>query len=343
MRAFGLALLGALALQDDPGARVDELVGKHVKADEPGCAVLVVKDGKVALKKGYGLANLEHQVPITPRTVFELASCSKQFTAAAVAILADQGKLKLDDDARLYLPELPEFSKERPLRILDLVHHTSGLPDYLRFTEAAPGDPRLKNEDVVKRVAQQKLLFPTGSRWAYSNSNYCLLAAIVERVARKSFGAFLREAVFEPLGMKSTTVFENANAVIPNRAYGYRRRGKTWEWTHSDLAVTGDGGVMTTVEDYALWDQGLREGKLAKAETLFAPGKLDSGQDHGYAFGWSVTNRGRKTVSHSGGWLGVRTFTARFPDHGLTVAVFANNETLDAPGVGLKIAEAYLR
>ncbi len=321
-----------LAPQDDLSKQIDEIVTKTVKDDTPGVAVLVIKNGEVVHKKGYGLANLEHKVAITSETVFDLASVSKQFTAMAVMILADRGELAFADDIRKVLPEMPETDKERPIRIEDLLHHVSGIHDYLDFMESFKGDPNtVKNEGVLKILVDKKLDFPTGTKWAYSNSNYCLLGLILERVTKKTFREVMKKEIFEPLGMKSAWVFDDATQVIKNRAYGYERRKKEWRYAHSDWIMTGDGTVMLSLEDFVLWDKALRDGKLVKAETLklaWAPGKLDSGKEHTYGFGWNVTTKdGKLTVEHSGGWAGTSTYIVRYVDEGVTAVALSN-----APG-----------
>lgn len=328
-----ISLVLALLVRQDLSAQIDEAVAKSVKPDGPGMAVLVMQHGKVLHKKGYGLANLEHRVAVTTETVFDLASVSKQFTATAVMILADRGKLAFEDDVRKVLPELPEHDKARPIRIEDLLHHTSGLPDYLGLLDKMKGDPdRLKNGDVLKLVAAEKLQFPTGTKWAYSNSNYCLLALVVERLEKKTFGAFAREAIFEPLGMKGTVVFEDVSLVIPNRASGYERRRAGPRAAHSDLTNTGDGAVFTSADDWVKWELELRKPTLVKPETLgraWTAGKLDGGKEHHYGFGWMVVRRdGKLVVDHAGGWVGFLTYCVRHVDDGLTVAVFSNS----APG-----------
>ncbi len=343
-----IALLLTLLLQDDPVKLTDDLAAKSVKPDGPGAAVLVMKDGKVLHKKGYGLANLEHKAPVTADSVFDLASLSKQFTAMAVMLLADRGTLAFEDDARKLLPELPEHDKARPIRIVDLLHQVSGLPDYLNLLDQWKGDPdRMKNDDVLKLVAAQKLAFPTGTKWAYSNSNYCLLALVVERASKKTFAQFLRAEIFEPLGMKSSLVLDDATIVIPNRAYGYGREKGRWAHHHSDLVMTGDGAVQTSIEDWTRWEGELREPKLVKPETLqraFAPGALDGGKAHSYGFGWSVgTVNERRVIEHSGGWVGYTCHVARYPDDGLAVVVLTNcDRGLDPTRMARQIAKAWL-
>lgn len=340
-----MLLLLAWTLQE---AAIDAIVEKRVAKDGPGAAVLVMKDGKSVFQKGYGLANVEHAVPITPRTVFELASVSKQFTAMGILILHDRGELSVDDDARKILPKLPAYDPKRPILIRDLLCHTSGLVDYLTLLDKQPGDPdKLKNEDVLKILAGRKLLHPTGTKWDYSNSNYCLLALVIERVTKSSFGAFLRREIFAPLGMEKTTVFDDARAVIKNRAYGYARTKNGLAYAHTDYVMTGDGCVMTSLEDWVRWEGELREPKLVKVETLaraFTSGKLDDGTEHGYGFGWSVgVQRGRRLLSHGGGWAGVSTYVGRWPDEGLTVVVLSNLESFGAEAVAGRIARVMLQ
>ncbi len=343
-----VALLAAGTAQEDLSSAVDEIVRKRLEPDGPGAAVLVVRDGKVVHRKGYGLANLEHRVPVAPETVFDLASVSKQFTATAVMILADRGLLGFEDDARKVLPELPEYDPERPIRVRDLLHHTSGLKDYLNLLPSVKGDPdRMKNEDVLKLLAGEKLAFRTGSKWSYSNSNYCLLALTVERLTKKTFAAVLQEGIFGPLGMKNAHVLDDVRKVIPHRAYGYGRSGKDWAYRHSDLVMTGDGAVLLSIDDYALWDAALREGKLVKPETLkraFAPGALDDGKEHSYGFGWGLGAIGGRAIrEHSGGWVGFSTYALRTADDRLTVAVFSNqNSAFNPQGVARAVAKLFL-
>lgn len=331
-----------LVLQDLSTA-IDAIVEKHVEKGGPGAAVMVIKDGKVVHQKGYGMANVEHGVAITPKTVFELASVSKQFTAMGIMILHDRGTIGIDDDVRKILPELKEHDAKRPIRIRDLLCHTSGLVDYLGLLEEFKGDPnKLKNEDVLKMLVDTKLEFATGTKWMYSNSNYCLLALIIERATKKTFRAFLTEEVFKPLGMESTTVFDDARALIKNRAYGYSKSRKGLSYAHTDYVMTGDGCVMTSLEDFVKWDAGLREGKLVKAETLkqaFTSGTLDDGKEHGYGFGWGVdTHLKRRRLAHAGGWAGASTYIGRYVDDGVTIVVLSNLESFPIEPTATKIA-----
>ena len=342
-----ILLLAVLSVPQDASARIDEILKRRVPEGEPGAAVLVVKHGKVLHQKGYGLANLEHEVPITKKTVFRLASVSKQFTAMGILILMERGKLSVDDDARKTLPELKEHDPDRPIRIRDLLRHTSGLTDYLNLRRDWKKEPaRMTNEDVLRVLKKHKLKFPTGTKWEYSNSNYALLALIISRVSGKSFGAFLKDEIFTPLGMKDSGVFERPDQIFKNRAYGYRRTHLGWRTSHSDLPVVGDGAVMTTIEDWVRWEEALRSERLVKEETLnaaFTAGRLDDGTAHRYGYGWGVGDfGGRRTVQHSGGWFGASTYVVRFLDAGLTVVVLSNADKFPSARIGQRIARFYL-
>jgi CubicO group peptidase (beta-lactamase class C family) len=318
-------------------AKVEELLQKRLPADGPGAAVLIVHDGKVILQKGYGLADVEKKLPITPQSQFDLASVSKQFTAMAVLILHDRGQLNINDDVRKYLPELPEYDPKRPIRIRDLICHTSGIKDYLGFW-AGTGRKfsELTCDDALRIVVTQKLAFPTGTKWAYSNSNYALLPVIVQRVTAKPFGQFAREEIFTPLGMKNTLVFDCMYCQVPQRAKGYRKLENGWKHVAQDSPICGDGNVFTSIEDLAKWDAALPEGKLLKPATFkqaWTPQKLDDGKETQYGFGWMVNReKGKLVAGHGGGWTGTRTNIMRWVDDKLTVVVLSNDEGCN-PGV----------
>lgn len=315
--------------------------------------MLVVQDGKVVHRKGYGLADVERRVPITPQTAFELASVSKQFTAMAVMLLHDRGKLGFDDDVRKHLPELPQFDRRRPIRIRDLLHHTSGLPDYLEF-EKIPARVRGKptNAEVLSELAKHKLSFPTGTRYEYCNSGYILLAQIVERASGRRFTDFLHEEIFSPLDMTHTVGFDDRRAPRRDRAVAYQAAKESSAIADGDLPetifrktradmmkaadagylVVGDGSVFSSLEDLAKWDAAVREGRLAKPETwkqAFTNLRLDNSEepDEDYGFGWwlEFDKAGRLScVSHDGSWTGCRTIIARHLDKHLTIVILSN-------------------
>ena len=312
-------------------AKVDELLRQKFPTDAPGAAVLIVADGKIVLHKGYGLADVERKLPISPQTQFDLASVSKQFTALAVLILHERGQLSLDDDVRKYLPELPEYDAKRPIRIRDLVCHTSGIKDYLFVWKGTDAEfARLHNEDMLPLLARQKLVFPTGSKWAYSNSNYLLLPIIVQRVTAKPFRQFLQEEIFTPLAMTNTVLFDCMHCQVPHRAKGYSKTKDGWKHVAKDSPIMGDGNIFTCTEDLAKWDAAWRDGKLLKPETrklAWTPGKLNDGKDHNYACGWMVSRKdGKLVVGHGGGWTGTRTEITRWVDDRITLVLLCNDE-----------------
>jgi CubicO group peptidase (beta-lactamase class C family) len=355
IRQFGLVgliclLAGSFVCSDDVAltslvADADALLQNRLPADAPGAAVLVVTDGVVRLQKGYGLADVQNKKPITAQTNFDLASVAKQFTAMAIMILADRGKLKFDDDVRKHLPELPIFDSTRPVRVQHLLHHTSGIPDYLDIWKGS-GDEfrRLTNADVLRLLAKQKLKFATGSKHQYSNSNYVLLALIVQRVSGQSCHRFMNDAILKPLGMKNSVWFDDLRIAVPNRAIGYERKDGNYLPTRNDCPVNGDGGLFSNLEDLARWDAALAQGKLVKKETLqlaFTPGKLTEGECD-YGFGWRVQTRdGKRVVDHNGSWNGTRTYLGRWIDERITIVVLSNNETVNAQRLANEVAAVF--
>lgn len=236
-------------------SRVDKIFEKWDKPNFPGCALAVIKDGRIVYKRGYGMANLDHDVPITPSTVFFVASVTKQFTAAAIVLLAQQGKLSLDDEVRKYIPAVPDFGT--PITIRHLIHHTSGLRDWL------PG--AALPDDVLELVSRQKELnFRPGEKDLYSNMGYALLGMIVERVSRQSLREFARANIFQPLGMKKTRFYDVPGEIVKNLAYGYGpTKGDAFRRIPMrKIAIVGSGALLSTVEDLALWEaEFLRQGR----------------------------------------------------------------------------------
>jgi CubicO group peptidase (beta-lactamase class C family) len=302
----------------------------------PGCALGVYDHGQAVLLKGYGLANLENRVPVTVETRFNIGSVSKQFTAMSAIILAEQGKLSLDDDIRKYLPEMPGYGT--PVTVRMLINHTSGIRNYfdLLFIKGlSHKDPVTPDEvyDVITRVSKPE--FTPGSRHRYNNSGYFLLGRIVERVSGASLARFEADNIFMPLGMSHTQVPEDFNQVIPNRAYGYvQAPGGGYRTAGSAMQTTGDGAITTTVGDLAKWDADFYAGKVwrpaVKAEMLRIT-KLSDGQpvtaDPGvyYVGGLNMgERRGLKYLSHGGKDLGFMADLTRYPDQQLTVALLCN-------------------
>jgi CubicO group peptidase (beta-lactamase class C family) len=324
--------------------RVEEVLAElGINSNTPGIGILAVDKGQIVFEKGYGLANLSQKTPITPETNFELASCSKQFTGAAILRLYEQGKLKLEDDVRKYLPELPVYDEKNPITILDLARHTSGLPEYFDLPTTNAEGRSFTKEELLKEFGRQTektgLNFATGEKYEYINSNYVFLAFIVERVSQQSFGAFLQEAFFDPLGMDTTSVFDSKTFAPDKPALGYGRNesgGYEILWGPPAFykptsIVVGDGGVWSNLADLAQWDKGWREGKVLKPETIkyaLVPSKTRSGAVNDYAFGWTVEmeNGKLKTMEHDGSWGGFHNLILRNVAEDYTLVILSNND-----------------
>lgn len=329
---------GAEPTRAEQSAKLHELLLSHVSADGPGAVVIVARGGDVIGQTAIGYADVEEKRPMDAGTVFDLASCSKQFTAMAVMILAERGKLSFDDDARRYLPELAV--REPPIRVSDLLHMTSGLPDYEKLLDHLEDKTNL---DVLHAVAAQPLLFPTGSKFNYCDTNYVLLATVVERVSGRAFGRFLEEEIFDPAGMKQSVLLESPGQPIENRALGYARdKAGEIKPSREDTRTFGDGQVMTSASDLLKWDRALREGKLVKPAMLsraFTSGTLADGKPCGYGFGWFIGGKsGSRVAEHGGKWAGTSTYISHHLDDGLTVIVLSNLEQFPARKVAAEAA-----
>lgn len=328
--------------------KVDELFASLDKKDSPGCAVGIIKDGKIIYKRGYGMANLDYNIPITSETVFNVASMSKQFTAMGIAMLAEQGKISLEDNIRKYIPEIPEY--ENPITIRHLVYHTSGIRDYTELIELS--DNRIENihtdKDILNILARQKQLnFKPGERHIYNNSGYVLMGLIVERVSGKTFGNFQKEFIFEPLRMKESRFYDDRSMIVKNRATGYfSREGDKFGARASLWDRVGDGGLLTTVEDLFLWDQNFYNPKVGNSELikqLTSPGNLNNNQKIEYAFGLEpVSYKGLPVIMHGGGVRGFRAQMYRFPEQKFSVICLCNNGTVSPTQKVEQIADIYL-
>ena len=333
---------------DESAKKVDAFLSQWDKNDMPGCSVGAVKDGRLVYKRAFGMANLDYDVPNTTLTLFNLASASKPFTAASIALLAQQGKLSLDDDIRKYVPEIPKY--DEAITIRHLLHHTSGIREYqaLVFFGGGSPDNALNDKDILNMLARQKnISFAPGTKHQYSNSNYHLLGIIVGRVSRKSLRAFAEENIFKPLGMKNTRFFDNRNEVVKNRAAGYMvGQDKSISARASLFDLVGGGGVLTTVEDLALWDQNFYEPKVGNKELiqlLTSPGTLNNGEKTGYAFGLFLNKyRGLPVFKHSGNMQGYRAQTVTFSEQKFTAIALCNNMAIFPSAIVEKLADIYL-
>jgi CubicO group peptidase (beta-lactamase class C family) len=333
---------------EESAKKADAFLAQWDKNDMPGCGVGVVKDGRLVYKRGFGMANLDYDVPNTTSTLFNLASASKPFTAMSIALLAQQGKLSLDDDIRKYLPEIPKYADTITIRHLLL--HTSGIREYqaLLFFGGFSPDNALNDKAILNLLARQKnISFAPGTKHQYSNSNYHLLGIIVGRVSGKSLRAFAEENIFKPLGMKNTMFFDNRNEIVKNRASGYMvGADKKIRARNSLFDLVGGGGVLTTVEDLYLWDQNFYEPKVGNKELiqlLTTPGTLNSGEKMDYAFGvWRQEYKGLPVIKHSGNMSGFRAQIVSFPEQKFTVIALSNNSAIFPSVIVEKLADIYL-
>jgi CubicO group peptidase (beta-lactamase class C family) len=329
-------------------ARTDRIFAQWDRSDSPGCAVGVFRDGRIAHARGYGMANLELGVALSPQSVLDIGSTSKQITAMAVVLLARQGKLSLDDDVRKHIPELPAY--ERPVTIRHLLTHTSGLRDYLTLWYLAGIDDadfttEAEALDIIRR--QKVLNFLPGEQRLYSNSGFFLASVLVERVSGKSLARFADENIFRPLGMRHTRFNNDHTAVIPGRATGYARRdGGGYSISMSDFEQTGDGGVLTSVEDLQRWDENFYTGQVggrAALDDLHRRAVLNDGRSEPYALGLIVdTHRGLRRVRHGGSWAGYRAELMRFPDQHFSVAVLCNLAGTNPTSLAVRVADEHL-
>jgi CubicO group peptidase (beta-lactamase class C family) len=332
--------------------KVDKLFERYTAPGSPGCALAVMQDGAILYKQGYGLANLEQEVPNLPTTVFNIGSMAKQFTACAIALLEDEGGLSLDDDLRRHLPEMHDFGQAITLR--HLIHHTSGLrgsfPELLALAEWRDTDATTTQDVFWLLKAQRELNFRPGDEFLYVNSNYVLLALICERVSEQSLAAFCQERIFEPLGMTRSFINDSYFKLIPGRAPGYYEE-EPGKWANAPLtdAVVGPTNVYTTVEDLARWDENFYSGAVggpAVLERMHQPGRLNDGTELDYAFGLMVgpthEHRGWQVVEHGGGQGGYGSWMVRFPELHLSVVVLFNHFLWDMRDYAFKIADLFL-
>lgn len=316
--------------------RAFEKAAKTNPMPAPGCAVGVSLNGESVFEKAFGMAEMEHNIPNTPQTIFESGSVAKQFTAAALVLLEQDGKLKIDDDVRKYVPELPQYDK--PITIRHILTHTAGLRDWgsvMQLTGAGRGD-RVVTQDIALDVIirQKHLDFTPGAEYSYSNSGYQLAAVIVERVSKQKFGDFVNERLFKPLGMTKSSWRDDYRKLVPGRAQGYSRGAGGWMLNMPIMNVIGNGGMLTTVGDWLKWNAALDAKTLGEpfVNALETQAVLNDKRKITYALGVGVSAyKGIKEVTHSGGTAGYQTYLARFPEKKLSVAVLCNGAP---PGSG---------
>ncbi len=329
-------------------AEVDRIFAHFDRPDSPGCALGVIEDGRLVVQKGFGSASLEFGVPMTPRTVFYLASVSKQFTAASVILLARDGKLSLDDDVRTHFPELPDFGHRVTVR--QMINHTSGLRDYLTLMTLAGmrGEDVHSDDEILELIVRQRELnFPAGSEYLYSNTGYYLLSELVRRASGQSLRRFAEERIFHPLGMTQTHFHDDRLMVVPQRASAYAPAGDGFRlamWANFDKV--GSGGLMSSIEDLAKWDRNFYTREVGGDflhDELHHRGVLSNGDTIPYAGGLNVAeHRGLRTVRHGGSTAGYRTEILRFPDERFSVITLCNVSVASPASYADRIAELWL-
>lgn len=326
---------------------IDAIFASWDRPGSPGCALAVARDGEFIYTRGYGYANLDYDIPVTPQTVFDVASVTKQFVAAVANLLAQDGTVSLDDRVREWLPELPEYAS--PITLRHLIYHTGGLRDYLNLFPLAGSHDyyAVSREQLLAMMSRQRApVFPPGERYEYSNTGYMLLAHALERAAGKSVGEMAHERIFEPLGMEGSLMYENREAIIPRRATGYHRNddGGLRVVHNYDFEIAGDGQLYTTVKDLLRWDDYLHgKGKPAIHGSMLTEGTLNNGDPIEYAHGITLGEyRGLRTVGHGGHSWGFLTELRRYVEPGLSIAVSCNAE-YGAPGeLARRVADHYL-
>jgi CubicO group peptidase (beta-lactamase class C family) len=344
--ALIMAWSTGLAATDQRGDAVDDYIRSELAQQHiPGLALLVSRAGRVIRAQGYGLANVELQVPVKPETIFQSGSVGKQFAATAVMMLVEEGKMGLDDPLTKYFPDAPATWKQVTIR--ELLSHTAGFTDYPKdfdmrkdYTEA----------DLIKIVEGIPLAFPPGTSWDYSNLGYLTLGIVIHKVTGEFYGDFLQERIFRPLSMSTTRIISEAD-IVPNRSAGYRLvkgKLKNQEWVSPTLNTTADGSLYFSILDLAKWDAALYTKKLLKRaslEQMWTVAKLSNGQPNigHYGFGWSIeTKNGHHVVQHQGAWQGFKTEISRYVDDKLTVVVLVNLDDARLLTLVDKVAEMYL-
>ncbi len=349
---LGLCLLAAGAnssAQQELTEKVDRVFAEWNTTSSPGCALAVVKDGHIVYEHGYGMANLELDIAITPQSVFDIGSVSKQITAMAILLLAREHKLSLDDDIRKYLPEMPDYGSTITIR--HMLHHTSGLRNYddLFDLEGIPEADLTTDRDAMDLIVRQKgVNFKPGEEFLYSDTNFFLMSQIVKRITGQTLRQFAQERIFGPLGMTSTHFHDDHTMIVPRRATGYApRQGGGFEIDMSNFEQVGDGSVMTTVEDLAKWDQNFEHplvGGVDAIRQLTTPGTLNNGQQIPYALGLFLDHyRGLNWIHHSGEWVGYRAALSRFPDQHFSTLITCNCVGSMSPmTMAQRVADIYL-
>ena len=328
---------------------VDRLFADWDTAKSPGCAVGIFKGGKLIHAKGYGMANLEHNIPISPSSVFRIGSTSKQFTAACIVLLVEKGKLSLDKTLKAIYPDFPDYAQKITIR--HLLNHTSGIRDYLllAYLKGLDDHDYYRDKDVMEwLVSQNDLNFKPGSEFLYSNSGYWLLGQIVQETTGMNMADFAKKEIFDPLGMSNTHFHNDHTLIVKNRASGYLPDGeKGFKISMTTLDMIGDGGIFTTINDIKIWDDAFYKSRVFSRkfwEMMTEKGVLNDGEVIKYASGLLIDEyKGLKTISHGGAFVGFTAELIRFPEEQFTVAVFANRGDANPTKMGYQVADILLK
>ena len=347
-----LALAGCLIQNTElaPSKQIDALFASLTEGVQPGAAVMVILEGEIIHSAGYGFADLENQVPISVDSIFRLGSVSKQFTAMAIAILAERGKLDYADPVSKYVPVLAKYNG---VTIHHLLTHTSGLPDYYEAfdssTWVAAGNLPT-NADVIAYVGKMdEPMFPPGEQYVYSNPAYEVLPLIVEAVTGQRFAAFMQQEIFVPSGMTDSVIHDHRRPQIDRRVLGYSKTGNGFVLNDEDPlnGIVGSGSQFSSLNDFFHWDQAIASQTLiseATSQQIFTRAKLNSGEEYDYGIGWRLDRyRGQRRIAHGGSWVGFRTAISRYPDRGLTVVVLMNFAESEPGVLSDRITDIYLQ
>ncbi len=309
--------------------KIKALIKDYINEAEvaPGISIALMKKGKCIFKESYGYANLENKIKINSKSNFYLASVSKSFTAAAIMLLSEEGKLDVNEKISKYFLDIPEYCKD--IRIINLINHTSGLKDYFGYYLEQNKMYGLSNKDVYNYVLEENCLqFPACTEFKYSNTGYTLLVMLIEKITKTTFSEFLTKNFFKPLGMNNTFVYTEDKSIIPNRVYGYREVDGNYYSDDYILLTTGDGGIYSCLDDLILWQQAFRTEKIFSSEVIekiFTTENIADGKPVGYGYGWFIRQREkRKVVFHDGSAFGFRTFIGQSIDDDFSMIILTN-------------------
>ena len=327
---------------------IDRIFSDWNNPNTPGCALGIIKDGKLVYARGYGIANLEYEIPITENSVFRIASNSKQFTAACIVLLVEQAKISLDDKLSYYYPEFPDYATKITIR--HLLNHTSGIRDYLALAQLKGLDHNdyYEDFDVMEwLINQNDLNFIPGDEYLYSNSGYWLLGQIVNKVSGTDMAEFAKSELFDPLGMGNTHFHNDHTKIVENRASGYEPdKNGGYQISMTNLNMIGDGGIFTTINDMKKWDDAYYDYSILSEEfwsMMTQKGILNNGDTLSYASGLRIeTYKGQKTIVHGGGFVGFRSSFVRFPEQKFSVVIFSNRRDANLSKMSMEVAEIFL-